>query len=68
MKDYLTTSEVAREIGVCQRTIHAWHKKGWLLPDTITPGGRAMYDVANIRLFMRDMEKMIVKKISKRFI
>ena len=44
MEKYLSDVETNKIIGVHQRTLYQWDKKGWI--DTIrTPGGKRMYNV-----------------------
>ena len=43
MSSFLTTGDVARQIGVSIPTIKNYEKKGILTPDRILPSGRRLY-------------------------
>ena len=50
----VTTTEAARLLGVSTRTLQQWRTDGTVLPDLVTPGGHARWDVERLRRELRD--------------
>jgi DNA-binding transcriptional MerR regulator len=50
----VSTSEAAAELGVSVRTLQQWRHDGTVLPDVVTPGGHARWDVERLRRDLRD--------------
>lgn len=42
--EWITLPELARALGVCDRTVRRWVELGRLAPDHVTLGGHARFD------------------------
>jgi len=52
-KEYVSTGKAARMLGVTPTTLRSWDKKG-KLTSIRTPGGRRLFSVKKIRIFLGD--------------
>lgn len=50
----VSTAVAARELGVAVRTLQLWAQQGTVIPDLVTPGGHARWDVERLRRELRD--------------
>jgi putative resolvase len=55
MKKKVSISQAAHLLGVSIDTLRRWHACGWLVPE-VTPGGHRRYDVATLRMPIRELE------------
>jgi DNA-binding transcriptional MerR regulator len=53
----VSTAEAAAELGVSVRTLQQWRQDGTVLPDVVTPGGHARWDVERLRRELRDQRQ-----------
>ena len=51
----VSTSELARAIGLAPRTIQAYRQAGILKPDLVSAGGHARWDVEKVRKRLREI-------------
>lgn len=49
------TSELARELGLSDRTIQRYRQLGVLRPDVVSPGGHARWNIERVREQLRQM-------------
>ncbi|TQM55950.1 helix-turn-helix domain-containing protein [Halopolyspora algeriensis] len=54
MPHLLTSSEVARELGVSRTTVARWVRDGWVVPAVVTAGGQARFDLAEVKTQLRE--------------
>lgn len=50
----LTSSQVARELGVDRSTLHRWQAAGYIEPAEYTAGGHARWDIEQVRRQIRE--------------
>jgi excisionase family DNA binding protein len=56
--EYLTSTQVAKRLGVSQRSLHRWAEAGLLVPAWRTPGGRhARYYWPDVQEQVRELER-----------
>lgn len=53
----VSTAVAARELGVSTRTLQLWAQAGTVIPDLVTPGGHARWDVERLRRELRDQRQ-----------
>lgn len=51
----VTSSELARQLGLSDRTIQRYRQRGLLKPDVVSPGGHARWDVDKVRETLREL-------------
>jgi ParB-like chromosome segregation protein Spo0J len=51
----VTTAELARALGLSTRTIQRYRQGGVLVPDAISAGGHARWDVEKVRSTLRSL-------------
>ncbi|HXV93944.1 MAG TPA: MerR family DNA-binding transcriptional regulator [Pseudonocardia sp.] len=56
-KRLVTTGEAAAALGVSLRALQQWRQAGLVLPDVVTPGGHARWDVDRLRWELRDKRR-----------
>ena len=44
----ITSSELARKLGLARRTISLYAQRGWITPALITPGGQYRWNYADV--------------------
>lgn len=50
----ISSSELARELGVTRQTIARWVRRGVITPATITAGGQARFDMEQAKHDLRE--------------
>lgn len=50
----MNTAELARELHVATRTITDWRHQRGLLPDAVTAGGHARWDVERVKRWVKE--------------
>ena len=53
----LTTSELAKRLGVAARTLQRWRQDGVITPAFVTVGGQARWDEADVRSQLRKLQE-----------
>ena len=51
----VTTAELARALGLSARTIQRYRQDGLLVPDLVSAGGHARWDVEKVRSRLRSL-------------
>ena len=51
----VTSAELARVLGLSARTIQRYRQSGDLVPDVVSPGGHARWDVERVRTRLREL-------------
>jgi DNA-binding transcriptional MerR regulator len=51
----MTTGQVARELRLSHRSLNRWAEQGVIRPAVVTPGGRRLWDLEDLRRQIRDM-------------
>ncbi|WP_433272843.1 MerR family DNA-binding transcriptional regulator [Pseudonocardia xinjiangensis] len=51
------STELARALGLSARTIQRYRQLGVLVPDVVSPGGHARWDVERVRQQLREMAR-----------
>ncbi len=51
----MTTAELARALGLSARTIQRYRQDGVLVPDLVSAGGHARWDVDKVRTRLRSL-------------
>ena len=51
----VTTAELARALGLSARTIQRYREGGVLVPELVSAGGHARWDVAKVRTRLRSL-------------
>lgn len=50
----VSSSELARELGVTRQTVARWVRRGVITPATVTAGGQARFDMEQAKSELRD--------------
>ncbi|GGJ01543.1 hypothetical protein GCM10011581_43430 [Saccharopolyspora subtropica] len=50
----VSSSEVARELGVTRQTVARWVRQGIITPAAVTAGGQARFDVDQVKQQLRE--------------
>ena len=53
----VTTSELARALGLSSRTIQRYRREGVLTPEIASPGGHARWDVETVKAQLRALQQ-----------
>lgn len=53
----MTTSELARSLGLSLRSVQRYIAAGHITPELTTPGGHHRWDVAKVREQLRELRK-----------
>lgn len=56
-KSFLTTGDIAREIGVSITTIDTYIRKGILKPDVVLPSGRRKFERGTVDAFIKSLKE-----------
>lgn len=51
----MTSSELARELGLSDRTVQRYRRAGLLVPEVVSPGGHARWSVEKVRRQLREL-------------
>ena len=54
MGELLSSGQAAKALGVSLRSLQHWVREGKIVPDYVTPGGHARWDVDRVRKELRD--------------
>lgn len=57
MAKLVSTAVAAAELGVSVRTLQQWAHDGAVIPDVVTPGGHARWDIDRLRRELRDQRR-----------
>jgi DNA-binding transcriptional MerR regulator len=52
--ELVTSGQAAKALGVSLRSLQHWVREGKLVPDYVTPGGHARWDVERVRHELRE--------------
>jgi excisionase family DNA binding protein len=55
--EYLTSTQVAKRLGMSQRSVHRWAEAGLVLPAWRTPGGHARYYWPDVQEQVRNLQR-----------
>jgi DNA-binding transcriptional MerR regulator len=55
--EYLTSTQVAKRLGMSQRSVHRWAEAGLVLPAWLTPGGHARYYWPDVQEQVRKLQR-----------
>ena len=55
-KEFYTTGDIARAIGVSNPTIRSYINKGLIKPDMIMPSGRLKFSYETVKEFMSSLQ------------
>ncbi|GAA0516687.1 hypothetical protein GCM10011581_46680 [Saccharopolyspora subtropica] len=50
----ITSSEVARELGVARQTVNRWVREGVITPIIVTAGGQGRFDIEEVKRQLRE--------------
>lgn len=53
----LSTGEVARALGLNTRSVARWARNGLITPTMVSPGGRYLWDLEDLKSQLRIMRK-----------
>lgn len=53
----ISSSELARELGVTRQTVARWVRRGVITPATVTAGGQARFDMEQAKRELREHTK-----------
>ncbi|WP_190822701.1 helix-turn-helix domain-containing protein [Saccharopolyspora pogona] len=56
----VSSSELARELGVTRQTVARWVRGGVITPATVTAGGQARFDVEKAKSELREHRRATV--------
>lgn len=56
-ESFLTTGQVAKQLGVSITTVKSYEKKNHLKPDRVLPSGRRLYSVSTVENFCKSLTK-----------
>jgi DNA-binding transcriptional MerR regulator len=52
--ELVTSGQAAKALGVSLRSLQQWVREGKIIPDYVTPGGHARWDVDRVRHELRE--------------
>ena len=52
--ELVSSGQAAKALGVSLRSLQQWVREGKIVPDYVTPGGHARWDVDRVRHELRD--------------